>query len=161
MSRREEDGQEFYAALDQRIGGAIGVFVPAVGRSDEHAVDHALNLLDLAEELIAREVAAVQGLGSDCDAIDGVLVARNGFGDCICVCLEGFIGISPMSFVSTRFTFNHMHYETNQMPRMTLKPAAAAAGRMFPAVSQLLPPDEYVRTSLLGVWSFSAWKSCL
>lgn len=59
--------------LDDGIRSSIGVFVPAVGGADLDAWERLLDGLHLACELLAGEVAAVEGLGSDSYGVDLVL----------------------------------------------------------------------------------------
>jgi len=55
------------------IRGSISELVPAVGSADLDSREGLLDSLDLALQLLAGEVAAVQGLGTNGDGVDGVL----------------------------------------------------------------------------------------
>ena len=66
-----------FSGTDQRISCAVRILVPRVGRADlDAAGEHSLDLIDLVEELLAREVPAVQRLRADRHGVDLVLVLR-------------------------------------------------------------------------------------
>lgn len=77
--RLAEDGdcnlQQFDASADDGVSGAISVLVPAVGSTNQSVGKHLLNLIDLLEQLLAGEVAAVQRFRPDGDGIDSIFVA--------------------------------------------------------------------------------------
>lgn len=83
------------ASRNQGIRSAVRVLVPAVGRADSHLREHLLDLVDLFEELLAREVAAVEGFGADGDGLDDILVAGHDALQSGGVCVEGFFGVGP------------------------------------------------------------------
>lgn len=60
---------------EQVVGGAIGELVPAVGGTDGEAGVKLLHDADVLVELSAGQVATVEGLGTDGDGLDRLLVA--------------------------------------------------------------------------------------
>lgn len=79
------------------VGGAVSELVPAVGGSDLDALRKSLlDSLDLALELLAREVAAVERLGADGDGVDDVLELVGDLLDGVQVVVEGFLDIGPV-----------------------------------------------------------------
>lgn len=87
--------EQLHAALDDGIGSAVGVLVPGVRGADKGAGQRVGDVVDLLEELLAGEVAAVQGLGADSDGVDLVLVLRNILGQSVLVGVEALLNIGP------------------------------------------------------------------
>jgi hypothetical protein len=54
------DLQQLDSSFDDCVGGSIGVFVPAVGGTDQGSGEHILDFIDLLEELLSGEVATVE-----------------------------------------------------------------------------------------------------
>lgn len=88
------------AALDDGIAGAISPLVPRIGSADLGALgQHGADVVDLLEQLLAGEVAAVQRLGADGDGVDlvGVLVGGVRL-EGLLVGLERLVDIGPACF---------------------------------------------------------------
>lgn len=111
--------QNIHIALDDCIGGAIGVFIPRVRRADLDvgSLDQSLNLLDLGEKLFASKIAAVEGLGANCNGVDLLWELGGIRGDGVLVGTEGGVYIWPGESISTRRTI--FFIGPYQMPRMT------------------------------------------
>ena len=54
------DLQQLDASSDDRVGGSVSVFVPAVGCANHGFWEQLLDLVDLLEELLSGEVAAIE-----------------------------------------------------------------------------------------------------
>ena len=65
------------ATLDERIRRAIGIFVPGVCRTDSNGGKHLLDLVDLVQQLCARESATIHGFGTDGDRLHDIFIARH------------------------------------------------------------------------------------
>jgi hypothetical protein len=67
---------------DDGVTGTVGELVPRICSANLHARgQRSLDGLDLALELVACEVAAIHGLGTDCDGIDGIIVLLSDVGN--------------------------------------------------------------------------------
>lgn len=88
--------QNIHAAFNQRVGRAVLVFVPGICGADfEAGPDGFFCVLDLLKEFGTREVAPVEGFGTDGYGVDLVAVLGSVFHDCGFVCCVGFVGIRP------------------------------------------------------------------
>lgn len=65
------------AALNQRIGSAIGELVPAIRCPDSKRGKLVLDLIDALQQLFGRKTATVETLGSDSDGVDDLFVTRD------------------------------------------------------------------------------------
>ena len=66
--------QDVRIALDDGIGGTVGIFIPAVRGTNLDIANHVLHIVYLGKQLVTSEVAAVEGLGSNGDSVDLRLV---------------------------------------------------------------------------------------
>lgn len=87
--------EELDAAVDESISSAVGELVPGIGGTNGSAGESVSDVVDLLEELLACEVAAVEGLGADGHGVDLVLVLGNVGGESLLVRLEALIGVRP------------------------------------------------------------------
>lgn len=85
----------FDAALEDRVGSAIGKLVPAVDHTDGHLGELILHLLDPLQEIIRLHGIAVEGLRADGDGLDDILVALNARLEGFEILLERLLGIRP------------------------------------------------------------------
>jgi hypothetical protein len=116
-------------ALDDGVGGPVGVFIPAVsGSNAKEAIGGGPDGLHLGPQGWAGEVASVQGFGADSDCVHDVGVCRGILLNGSQVELVGLIGVRPWVWSQMMHSWA---IETYQIPRMTWKPWALAAGRMF------------------------------
>lgn len=126
---------------EESVSSAIRKLVPAVGSTDEDTLGHLThNMADVSVELRSSQVPAVEGLGTDSDGVDDVLITGNGFLDGGPIAREGrlrkqVVGVSgltnPIQTMSTLPRVRERESYTYHMPRTTLKPLLLAAGRMF------------------------------
>jgi hypothetical protein len=87
----------YVRSADNGIAGSIGKLIPRVGGSNLDAGwQSRLDSADLVCELFAGEVSAVEGLGTDGDSVDRVLVLFGNVGDGLEVLLERLLNIRPM-----------------------------------------------------------------
>lgn len=130
---REAVGEEdIDAAGDQSICSSVLVLVPAVRGSNLEARNGLLDLVDSLQEFGASKVAAVHRLGSNGDGVDLVLVVGSVLDEGCLVLGQGLIVIGPASLAEAKgHGYSTISYQT---PRMTLNPAAFAAGRISLAV---------------------------
>lgn len=92
--------QEVHAALEKSVRGAVGKLVPRVGSADLGARECLLDVVDLVEQLVAGQTAAVEGLGADGHGVDLVLVLRHVLGERTLVGLEAGVDICISRFPS-------------------------------------------------------------
>ena len=92
----ESVGQDqFDAAVDDTIHAAVSPAVPAVGSTDLGVGESRLHVLDLGEKLLGGEVATVEGLRSNGDGVERVLVARDVLLESRLVGIVGLVGVGP------------------------------------------------------------------
>jgi hypothetical protein len=72
-----QDLQQLDTPSNQWICRPIGVFVPAICGANQNVRKNALDILNFAQQLLSSKVTTVQGLGSNSDAKDYILVTRN------------------------------------------------------------------------------------
>lgn len=86
------------ATLHDSVTSTIGPLVPGVGGADLGTLrQDGANVIDLVEQLVASEVAAVQRLGTDGDGVDlvSILVGRVGL-EGLLVGLERLVDVGPI-----------------------------------------------------------------
>ncbi len=73
--------QKVNTALDYRVCGAVGEFVPRICCANLVARKHVLDIIDLAEQLSSVEGAPVKSLRANSDGIDLVWILGNVLGE--------------------------------------------------------------------------------
>lgn len=64
---------------EQGVTGAVSELVPALGGADKNTLGHIIhNVADISVELGTSQVTTVEGLGSDGDSMNDVLVTGDG-----------------------------------------------------------------------------------
>jgi hypothetical protein len=87
--------EQLHAALDEGVSGAVGILVPAVRGADKSARQRFAYIVDLLEELLASEVAAVKRLRTDGNGVDLVLVLGHVGGESLLVRGKALLSIGP------------------------------------------------------------------
>ena len=97
LPERKRVDQDDIRGTNDSITSSIRELVPGVGGADlDGARDLALDSYNLGLELLAREVAAVEGLGADSDGVDLVGVGLSDTDDGVEVVVEGLLNIGPI-----------------------------------------------------------------
>jgi hypothetical protein len=98
LPERKRIDQDDICGTNDSIASSVGELVPRVGSADlDGAGNLALHSHNLSLELLAREVAAVEGLGADGHGVNGVGVGLCDADDGIEVVVEGLFDIRPSS----------------------------------------------------------------
>lgn len=143
------------SSADDGITGAVGELVPGVGGSDLDALRQlALHSADLVRQLGAGEVAAIKGLGTDSDGIDGVGVAAGDIGDGLEVLLERVLNIGPGTCVNIisqlSFLIKHIPDTKHDLEALALRSRQNVLGGIA-VRSRVSANDRSTRVALDGV----------
>ena len=102
MKEGEEIIQEVHTALDEGVGSAVSIFVPAVRGANFGAGEHGFDLVDLVQKHLAGKVSAVESLGPDSDTVNSSLVAVNGGLDGTSIGVKGRWNVGPIRWMLNR-----------------------------------------------------------
>jgi len=126
---------------EEIVTSTVGKLVPAVSGTDQDVLrDLIHDMADVGVELGSGQVTTVQGLGTDSDGVNDVLVTGNGLLNGGPIGREGrlgkqVVGIGGLANPIQQKTISKVSIggviATYHMPRTTLKPLFLAAGRMF------------------------------
>jgi hypothetical protein len=84
------------APSDERIGSAIGIFVPTVSSTDCHPREHGLDRLNLAQKLLAGEISAIESLGANRARLDNIFIAWNCSLQGCRIGIKRLLGVGPV-----------------------------------------------------------------